>query len=720
MQRSLIFKIITFALLVTLIALFWVFRLDRFFTLDNLKISREALRQYYQIRPVFVIASYFTVYVVSTALSLPGATILTLAGGAIFGLWTGTLIVSIASTLGATAAFLMSRFLLHDFVQKRFADKLASFNAGVKKDGVFYLFSLRLVPVFPFFLINLVMGLTAIPVKTFFFISQLGMLAGTFAYVNAGTRLSKIDSLKGILSFEVLSAFAFIGILPLLSKFMIDFYRSQKVLRHFQRPKIFEYNVVVIGAGSAGLVASYFASAVKAKVALVEKHRMGGDCLNTGCVPSKALIRSAKIVSNIRHATDFGLNEIKPEFDFARIMERVQRVVRTVAPHDSTERYSKLGVECFQGDAKIISPYEVKVGEEILTARNIIVATGASPLVPPIPGLNDITYLTSDTIWNLRQLPKKFLILGGGPIGCELAQAFARFGSEVHIVEMAPRLMIREDADVSEHITQRFTNDGITVHVGTKAKGVRRDGETKYLLCEKNGNETRIEFDEILLALGRKANVSGFGLAELGVEISTRGTIDHDEFLRTNYPNIYVCGDVAGPYQFTHTAAHQAWYAMVNALFAPFKKFKVDYRVIPWCTFTDPEVARVGVNEQEAKEKGIACQVSKYAIDDLDRAIAEDQAYGFVKVLTILGTDKILGVTIVGPHAGDIIAEYVVAMKHGIGMNKILGTIHIYPTFAEANKYVAGVWKRANAPQFALNMLARFHAWRRGNAKGIV
>ena len=701
------------------IVAFWAFDLGRFLTLEQLKASRETLAQLYQEHPFKLVAGYAAIYILSTALSLPGAAILTLAGGAIFGFWVGTLMVSFASTIGATAAFLVSRFLLKDFVQEKFGDKLKAINEGVRKEGAFYLFTLRLVPIFPFFLINLVMGLTPIRTATFFVVSQIGMLAGTAAYVNAGTQLAQIESLKGILSIEILSAFAIIGILPLISKIGISFFRSKRVLRQFKRPRSFDYNIVVIGGGSAGLVSSYIAAAVKAKVALIEKHKMGGDCLNTGCVPSKALIRSAKILSYVRRAKEFGLKEMNPEFDFSEVMERVQRVIRNVEPHDSIERYSSLGVDCIQGEAKILSPYEVRVGDRTVTARNIIVATGAGPLVPPIPGLDKISYLTSDTVWNLRQLPKKLLVLGGGPIGCELAQAFARFGSEIDLVEMAPRLMIREDAEVSAHIQAKFELEGIHVHIGTKAKTFVQEGEKKFLLCERDGAEIRIEFDEVLLALGRKPNVRGFGLEELGVEIAPRGTIAHDEFLRTNYPNIYVCGDVAGPYQFTHTASHQAWYATVNALFSPIKKFRVDYRVIPWCTFTDPEVARVGLNEQEAQDKNIPYQISKYEINDLDRAIAEEEAHGFIKVLTKPGKDKILGVTIVGSHAGDIIAEYVAAMKHGFGLNKILGTIHIYPTLAEANKYVAGVWKKQNAPKRALAILERFHAWRRDRRGGL-
>ncbi len=712
MSKTWIGRIAFLILLCAIIVAYKWFGLSQYLSLESLKTHQSAINSYYQSHSALVAGIFVLIYIASTSLSLPGATVLTLAAGAIFGLGLGTVLVSISSTIGATLAFLASRFLLRNFVQSKFKDKLERVNQGIEKEGAFYLFTLRLVPIFPFFLINLVMGLTSIRTLTFFFVSQLGMLAGTIAYVNAGTQLAQIESLKGILSPELLFSFALIGILPLLSKWIINAIKSQKHLKKYKKPSQFDYNMVVIGAGSAGLVSAYIASAVKAKVALIEKHKMGGDCLNTGCVPSKALIRSAKILSYFKRANEFGIDALPAKVDFAKVMDRVQKVVKEIEPHDSVERYTNLGVECIQGAAKIHSPYEVEVNGKVLTTKNIVVATGASPLVPPIPGLSEIQYLTSDNVWNLRELPKRLVVLGGGPIGCELAQSFARFGSQVSLVEMAPRIMAREDLDVSSHVTNKFEQEGISVL--TNHKALRVEKSEKVLICEHQGKEIKVPFDEILIALGRKANVKGFGLENLNIEISNRGTIVADEFLRTtNYPNIYVCGDVTGPYQFTHTAAHQAWYVAVNALFSPFKTFKVDYRVIPWCTFTDPEVARVGLNELEAKEKGISYQVTHYGIDDLDRAIAEGEAHGFVKVLTPPGSDKILGVTIVGDHAGDIISEYVAAMKHGFGLNKILGTIHIYPTLAEANKYAAGVWKKANAPKKALEFLAKFHAWRR-------
>ncbi len=699
------------------IAAFFTFDLGQYLNLQTLKAQQAAIQDFHANSPLLSVAIYFIIYVVTTALSLPGAVFLTLAGGAVFGLLWGTLIISFASSIGATLAFLMSRFLLRDWVSQRFGQRLATIDEGIRREGALYLFTLRLVPAFPFFLINLLLGLTSMKARTFYWVSQIGMLAGTVVYVNAGTQLGKLDSLAGILSPGLLGSFVLLGIFPLIARRMVEAVRRNKVFAGWKKPARFDRNMVVIGGGSAGLVTSYIAAAVKAKVTLVEKHQLGGDCLNTGCVPSKALIRSAKLLSHMARSQEFGIASAHAEFDFATVMQRVQSVIKTIAPHDSAERYRGLGVDVVQGSAKIVSPWEVEISRDDgstqrLTTRSIVIATGARPFVPPIPGLAEVGYLTSDNVWALRELPKRLVVLGGGPIGCELTQAFARFGAQVTQVEMAPRLMIREDLEVSELVTQRFRTEGIAVLLNHRAKQFISENGEKILIAEYAGQDVRIPFDAVLVAVGRAANLKGFGLEELG--IPTGKTVETNEFLQTNYPNIYAAGDVAGPFQFTHTAAHQAWYAAVNALFDPIKKFKADYSVIPWATFVEPEVARVGLNELDAKEKNIPYEVTTYGIDDLDRAIADGEAHGFIKVLTVPGKDKILGVTIAGEHAGDLIAEYVLAMKQGIGLNKILGTIHIYPTLAEANKYVAGNWKKAHAPKKLLVWVERFHAWRRG------
>lgn len=711
-------KLVIFAVIAAAIALFFYFDLGHFFSLAYLKSSQQSFAAYYAEHPVSTLAIYFAIYVAMCALSLPGAAVVTLAGGALFGLVVGTLLVSFASTLGATLAFLSSRFLLRDWVKSKFGARLGSIDAGIAKEGSFYLFMLRIVPAVPFFVVNLLMGLTAIRMTTYMWVSQLGMLAGTIVYVNAGTQLAQIDSLRGILSLPLILSFVALGVFPLIGRKLVQTFQARRIYAKWQKPAKFDRNMIVIGGGSAGLVTSLIAAVVKAKVTLVEGHKMGGDCLNFGCVPSKALIRSAKFAKQASMAETFGMDGATVDVNFAKVMQRVHRVIKTIEPHDSVERFTGLGVEVLQGHAKITSPWSVEIttpeGKQTLTTRTIVVATGARPFVPPIKGIQEVGFETSDTIWGLTELPKRLVVLGGGPIGCELAQSFARLGSNVTQVELAPRIMVREDPEVSEIVSQSLIDDGINLMTSHQAIRCEINNGEKTLIVVKDGVEKSIPFDVLLCAVGRAARTEGFGLEELGVAISPKKTIATDEYLQTNYPNILACGDVAGPYQLTHTAAHQAWYAAVNGLFGQFKRFKVDYRVIPWTTFTEPEVARVGISETEAKEQGIAVEVTRYGLDDLDRAIADDVAHGFVKVLTPPGSDKILGVTIVGDHAGELIAEYVLAMKHNLGLKKILGTIHTYPTMAEANKYAASEWAKAHAPQGLLVWVKRYQDWRRG------
>jgi pyruvate/2-oxoglutarate dehydrogenase complex dihydrolipoamide dehydrogenase (E3) component/uncharacterized membrane protein YdjX (TVP38/TMEM64 family) len=753
-------QIVLLLLLALAIGAFVALDFGRFLSFEQLKASQASFAQLHAEHPFTVAAVYFLVYVLATALSIPGAVVITLAGGAIFGLWQGLLIVSFASTVGATLAFLASRFLLRDWVEARFGQRLADINAGVNREGGFYLFTLRLIPVVPFFLINLLMGLTRMKVWTYYWVSQIGMLAGTAVYVNAGTQLAQLDSLQGILSPALLGSFVLLGIFPLIARRIVAAVQKRKVYARWadQRPQTFDRNLIVIGGGAGGLVSAYIAAAVKAKVTLIEVHKMGGDCLNYGCVPSKALIKSAKLAHQMRHASNYGLSDSAPSFSFKAVMQRVHDVIKAIEPHDSIERYTGLGVEVLQGYGKLVNPWTVEVAlndgtTQRLTARSIVIAAGARPFVPLLPGLDDVGYVTSDTLWDefakLDEVPKRLVVLGGGPIGSELAQSFARLGSQVTQVEMGARILVREDAEVSEIAQASLEADGVQVLTGHKAlrcelhpptvaaiaakqsmdrhaslamtekrelvmtekEGVDTPFE-KRLIVEHNGQEQVIPFDQLLCAVGRVARLQGYGLEELG--IPTHRTVETNEYLQTIYPNIYAAGDVAGPFQFTHTAAHQAWYAAVNALFGEWKLFKADYSVIPWATFIDPEVARVGLNEQEAKEKNIPYEVTKYGIDDLDRAIADSEAHGFVKVLTVPGKDKILGVTIVGAHAADLLAEYVLAMKHGLGLTKILGTIHTYPTMSEANKYAAGEWKRAHAPQKLLAWVKKYHDWRRG------
>ncbi|MDC3408367.1 FAD-dependent oxidoreductase [Burkholderiales bacterium] len=701
---------------------FFIFRQDILDTLaqlnlQSLKDNYASLKIYFHNRPFQSSLVYVAIYILVTALSLPGAVILTLAGGAIFGLWWGIILVSFSSTLGATAAFLLTRFFFRNYIRSRFGDKLTTINEGIKKDGAFYLFTLRLIPVFPFFVINVLMALTALKTWTFYWVSQLGMLLGTVIYVNAGTQLATLNSTGDILSIDLIISLCVVGLLPITAKLFIGLIRRKRIYAKWTRPKQFDYNLIVIGGGAAGLVSSYIGAAVNARVALIEKHKMGGDCLNTGCVPSKALIKTAQFLEQARQSKKLGLDKAEIHYEYSDIIKRVQKIIKKIEPHDSRERYTELGVECIQGAATITSPWTVTVdgthGQQEISARSIIVAAGASPVVPHLPNIDQIQYVTSDTIWDMKDLPKKLIVIGGGAIGCELAQAFKRLGSEVILIESENRILIKEDSEVTEIIENQLTDEGVTVLTRHRAKGFISEKGTQIMVCDSPNGEVRLTFDVILFAIGRRANINGYGLETIDAISDEDIILPTNDFLETRYPNIYACGDVTGRMQFTHAAAHQAWHAVVNSLFGTFKKFPIDFSAVPWATFTHPEIARVGVNEEEAKMTNLPYEITTYGIDDLDRAITDSEDRGFIRVLTQPGSDKIIGVTIVCEGASEIISEFVLAMKYKLGLNKILATTHIYPTFSEANKYVAGEWKRKNKPERLLKILKIFHQIRR-------
>ena len=701
---------------------FFIFRQDILdilaqLNLQSLKDNYASLKIYFNDRPFQSSLVYVAIYILVTALSLPGAVILTLAGGAIFGLWWGIILVSFSSTLGATAAFLLTRYFFRNYIRSRFGDKLTTINEGIKKDGAFYLFTLRLIPVFPFFVINVLMALTALKTWTFYWVSQLGMLLGTVIYVNAGTQLATLNSTGDILSIDLIISLCVVGLLPITAKLFIGIIRRKRIYAKWTRPKQFDYNLIVIGGGAAGLVSSYIGASVNARVALIEKHKMGGDCLNTGCVPSKALIKTAHFLEQARQSKKLGLDKAEVHYEYSDVIKRVQKIIKKIEPHDSRERYTELGVECMQGTATITSPWTVTVdntnGQQEISARSIIVAAGASPVVPHLPNIDQIQYVTSDTIWDMKDLPKKLIVIGGGAIGCELAQAFKRLGSEVILIESENRILIKEDSEVTEIIENQLTDEGVTVLTRHRAKGFISEKGTQILVCDSPNGEVRLTFDVILFAIGRRANINGYGLETIDAISDEDIILPTNDFLETRYPNIYACGDVTGRMQFTHAAAHQAWHAVVNSLFGTFKKFPIDFSAVPWATFTHPEIARVGVNEEEAKMTNLPYEITTYGIDDLDRAITDSEDRGFIRVLTQPGSDKIIGVTIVCEGASEIISEFVLAMKYKLGLNKILATTHIYPTFSEANKYVAGEWKRKNKPERLLRILKIFHQMRR-------
>lgn len=672
--------------------------------LADLLQDRDRWVGWYQRNQAITLAGFAAVYVAVTALSIPGAVLLTLLAGAAFGLWAGVAVVAASSVTGATLAMLIARYVLRARLERRYDGVMTRFRRGVEEDGARYLFGLRLVPAVPFFLVNLVMGLTRMPVRTFVWVSALGMLPGTIVYVNAGAQVGAVDTPEDLFDWRLILAFLALAILPFAAKWGLAFQRKRAFARRWNRPAHFDFNLVVIGAGSAGLVSAVVAATARAKVALIEQHEMGGDCLNTGCVPSKALLRAAKLAKEGREAERYGLSgTLEPRF--GDVMARMRAVIAQIAPHDSVERFEGLGVDVYRGKASITGPWTVAVGERVLTTAKILVATGAAPVLPPIPGLAAVSPLTSETVWGLDVLPRRLLVLGGGAIGCELAQAFARLGSEVVIVEQASRLLFREDEEASNLVLKALTEDAIRCVLGTAIK--RFEGNVAILA----GGE-RIAFDRVLVSTGRKPRLEGFGLEELG--LLDQGRLVLDEELRSRIPTIYAAGDVVGGLQFTHAASQYAWFASMNALFGHLKSWSARFDAFPIVVYTDPEVARAGLTEAEARERRIPFDVTRYDLAALDRAIIEGATAGFVKVLTVPGKDRILGVSICGSQAGEMLAEFVLAMRHGLGLNAILATVHPYPGWSDANRALAGQWKKAHAPAWALSLSERLLRWQRG------
>ena len=672
---------------------------------------RDALAAFQAAHPLVLPAAFFALYVAVTALSLPFAVWMTLLGAAVFGFWQGLVLVSFASSVGATAAFLVARYLMRDWVRGRIGHRLAAIERGIERDGAFYLFSLRLIPVVPFFVINLAFGLSRMSARRFYWVSQLGMLPGTVVYVAAGAQLGRLERLSDIVSPGLIGAFVALGLFPWVARAVLRALQKRRALRGHRPPKSFDRNLVVIGAGAAGLVASYVAAQARARVTLIQQGPMGGDCLNFGCVPSKALIASARAAAAAREAAHLGVSAA-PRVDWPRVTARISEVIAAIEPNDSVERYEGLGVEVLRGHARLADPWTVEVDGTRLSARAVVLATGAEPVIPPIPGIEAVDPLTSDTLWTALAAmpgpPRRMVILGGGPIGCEIAQALARLGAGITLIEAAPRLLIREEPEASEAIRAALAHDGVDIRLGAKAVAFGAD-DGKWLELD---NGARIPFDHLLVAVGRKARLEGYGLEALG--IPTGRVIETNDYLETLLPHIYAAGDAAGPLQLTNAAGHQGWIAAANALAAPFWRFKAHAAPIPAAVFTAPELARVGPSVAELEAGGIAHEITRYPLSHLDRALAEGAPGGFVQILTAKGSDRILGATVLGPHAAEILAEIVLAMRHGLGLGKILATPHIYPSWSEAAKNAAGRWKQGHVNPRLLDLAERFMAWRRG------
>lgn len=701
-------------LVILILILFNLLGAEEYISLAFLSGKLTLMKDYTESHFVFASIIATNVYTLICLFSLPGAAILTMLYGALFGLAYGVLLVSFASTLGATMAMILVRYLLRDFVMNKFKKSISKIDSEIEKQGKLYLFTLRLLPIFPFFIINIAMGVTKIPIRTFFWVSQIGMLPGTILYVNAGKQFSKLTSMKDIISPEFIFSVLLLALMPWFAKKFINTIKKNNVYRKYRhlKPHKFDYDVIVIGGGAAGLVTSYMCSSLKANVALVEKDKMGGDCLNTGCVPSKAFIRSSHLLHLANESKKLGIRKMNYEFSFKEVMQRVHQVINDIRPHDSTERYEELGVTCISGDAKILTPWSVEIDGKSIKSRNLVIACGAGPIVPTIEGLNEINYFTSETIWSLEICPKELLILGGGPIGIELAQSFNRLGSKVTIIEKSSRILAKEDVDVSKVIQECLVKEGILILLEHELTSFSKVSDQIFFTCESKGVRKDFNTDCVLLALGRAARTKGYGLEELGINLRQNGTIEVNEFMQTNYSNIFACGDITGPYQFTHVAAHQAKYCAINALFGKIKKIPIDYKAIPRCVFTDPEIATVGINETMAQELGISYELTKFNFDELDRAIADSQTIGFIKILTATGKDKILGATIIGAQASNIISEITLAINNNLGLSKILNTVHPYPTMSEGNRYVAGVWKKAHLSPFVFKLLSFYFSRR--------
>lgn len=471
------------------------------------------------------------------------------------------------------------------------------------------------------------------------------------------------------------------------------------------------YNLVVIGGGSAGLVAAVGAAGLGAKVALLERNLLGGDCLNVGCVPSKTLLRSAKVLGEIASAHHFGVGVESMRVDFRRVMERVHHVRAEISEHDSVHRLSKLGIDVFLGEAHFVGPHAITIDDQTLTFSKAVIATGSRPAVPPIPGLRETGYLTNETVWDLVDLPPRLAIIGAGPIGAELAQAFRRFGSEVAVFDVIPRLLGREDEDAAEVLRRTFEREGIALSLGSEILQVARREHAKELVYKQNGETHTLLVDEILVAAGRLPNLEGLHLEAANVAYHKRG-VEVDDTLRTTNPNIYAAGDVASRFQFTHVADATARMVLQNALF-PGPKKRLSDLIIPWVTYTDPEVAHVGMYEWEAEKAGIPVQTFVHAFADTDRGRADGEQEGFVKVHVKKGTDKMIGATIVGRHAGELISEITVAMSGRLGLRHLAAVIHPYPTEAEAIRKVADAYNRTRLTPTIAKFLKCWFNWQR-------
>ncbi len=710
-------RLLLLGILAAAVAAFFTLDLGQYLTLESIKANSGALHAKVQAYPWWSRSLFFIVYALLTALSFPGTVVLTLLAGALFGLLEGTLLVSLASNFGAVAAMLISRFLLRDWIQRRFGKQIAGINRGLARDGAFYLVSLRLIPIVPFVLLNPALGLTRVGLWTFWWTTQLGMLPGHAIYVNAGRQLVRIDSLSGILSPGMITTLVLLAVFPLVATRLLTSYKARLAYRGWRRPKHFERNLVVVGGGTGGLATARIAASLCARVSLLERERLGGVAMHEGGVPARALRRQANRLHGLRSDPRVA-SSLDVAGGFSQAMDDMQRLTRAAMKSASSEHYARLGVEVIMAEGRLSSPWTVEAGGRSLSSRAIVIATGSRPCVPPIAGLEAIEPLTCDNLWDLREPPGRLLVLGGGAGACEFAQSFQRLGCQVTLVSERETLLEQEDPEAAGVVLAALRADGVELQLGLAPLRVEVDGDECLLVCRRGEEgEQALPFDRLLLALGQHADIRGLGLDELGLRCGEDGSLEVDEYLTTRFPNIYAVGSVAGPYGAPHVAEHQAWYAAVNALFGDFKRFAVSERVIPRAVFTTPEVASVGLSEPEARAQGTEFDVTRVPLGALSGAIAEEAGEGFIKVLTERGKDRILGVSIVGEQASETLAGFVVAMKHKIGMNRLADTVHLGATLGDASRLLAETWQRQHRPLRLLRWAERLNRWRLGSAE---
>jgi pyruvate/2-oxoglutarate dehydrogenase complex dihydrolipoamide dehydrogenase (E3) component/uncharacterized membrane protein YdjX (TVP38/TMEM64 family) len=690
------------------------------------------------------------IYIIAVVAALPGSA-LSIAAGALFGSVLGVILVSIGATVGASLAFLISRYFARESMVNWLGknERFQRLDRLTEEQGAAIVALTRLVPLFPFNLLNYGFGLTRVPFWTYVFWSWLCMLPGIILYVVGADAVAKVLA-QGKIPWYLVGAFlAVLIFLVIVVRYAkgrlgtsdkaapagkasnpadlpatpevspLDEYNQELVAN--VRPGDWinpepaaVYNLVVIGAGTAGLVTAAGAAGLGAKVALVERHLMGGDCLNYGCVPSKAVIRSSRLCAELSRAGTLGIQTpAGVEVDFAAVMARMRRLRAGISEHDSARRFRDLGVDVFLGQARFTGRDSIEVGGKTLRFKKAVIATGGRAVHPNIPGLSEAGFLTNETVFSLTERPGRLLVMGGGPIGCEFAQAMQRLGCQVTLLHKYDRLMNREDPDAAKIVQKIFLKEGITLIYNAKPLRVDRGGTGKVVQYEHDGQAGVIEVDEILIGAGRAPNVEGLNLEAAGVAYEGgkgRGVVVNDK-LQTANPNIYAAGDVCLPYQFTHLADASARIVIQNALF--FGSKKLSALTIPWCTYTDPEVAHVGLSEQEAQKKKIAYQIFMKPLKEVDRAILDGEEEGFVKILVKAGSDKILGATIVASHAGEMISEVTCAMAGNVGLGALAGVIHPYPTQAEAIRATGDLYNRTRLTPFVKNLFTRFLAWRR-------